>query len=318
MKKNLQMLLKILISFTFLFLVFRKIDASALIETIRGCYLPLAVVAVIITVLLSFLLALRWLILLKEQTESNKFRYLNLWKLTMVGILFNNFLPTGAGGDIAKVFFLVKGEEKKLLIGSSVLVDRFIGALTVITMGAIATLFTSQVNIQTRWLIYGLLTFLLVLLLFFAKRRVASVPYSLIKKILPDHLRANLENTYGVFNKYLSSGKSFLQAMGVSFLLQSISIFSNYLISLSLLWKQESTPDIGLFYTYIPLIWTATLIPSLGGLGIREFTYVYFFSAYMGEEKAFALSILFLLTILVQSIIGVVILLFLRASSEKR
>ncbi|MCK9267038.1 hypothetical protein M0P98_09280, partial [bacterium] len=73
-----------------------------------------------------------------------------------------------------------------------------------------------------------------------------------------------------------------------------------------------------IFFTYIPLIWTSTMIPSLGGLGVREFTYVYFFSNYLGKENSGALSILILLGILIQSIIGGIILLFLRAPQKNR
>ncbi len=318
MKKNLQLLIKILISFTFLFLVFRKIDTSMLLETLRGCYLPIALFALTILVLLSFLLALRWFVLLKNHIRSDKLGYMNLWKLTMVGILFNNFLPTGSGGDIAKVFYLVKGEEKKLLIGSSVLIDRFIGAITVITMGVCAGLFTPHIPLQTKYLLIILMACLLFILLFFSKKRFASVLSAPFKNLLPKRLRMNLKNIYDAFNKYLSSGRRFLQAMVVSFILQSISIFTNYLMGLALLWGQGTVPGISLFYIYVPLIWTSTLIPSLGGLGIREFTYVYFFAGHMGEENAFALSILFLLSVIVQSIIGAVILLFLRVPSEKR
>jgi glycosyltransferase 2 family protein len=318
MKKNLQILIKILVSLTFLFLVFRKINIKTFLDIIKGCYLPIASTAVVITVLLSFLLALRWFILLKSQTKHSKIRYFNLWKLTMVGILFNNFLPTGAGGDIAKVFYLIKGEEKKLLLGSSVLIDRFIGALTVITMGAIAVLFTPQITLKIKYLIFILLTFLVFTLIFFSNKRLASIPYSALKRFIPRRLKNNLENIYGVLNKYLATGKYFLLAMGLSFLLQSISIFTNYLMSISLLWKGMNIPGINLFFIYIPLIWTATIIPSLGGLGIREWSYVYFFKDILGREKAFALSILFLLTIVLQSVIGAVIMLFLKVPSEKK
>jgi len=311
-KKNLQLLLKIIISATFLFLVFRKIDFHMLYETVKGCYLPLAVISLVIAILLSFLLSSRWLVLLKGQSKSDKIRYFNIWKLTMVGVLFNNFLPTGSGGDIAKVFYLVKGEENKLLLGSSVLIDRFIGALTVITMGVLAALFTSSITLRIKYLLSLLLVFLLFILVFFSNRKIASFFYSAIRKILPRRLKETMENTYNVFNRYFSARKWFLAALGLSFLLQSISIFTNYLMTLSLLWGQADIPGINLFYIYIPLIWTSTLIPSLGGLGIREFTYVYFFSGAMGKENAFALSVMFLINVIIQSIIGAFIILFLK------
>ncbi|HRR96705.1 MAG TPA: hypothetical protein P5150_08285, partial [Candidatus Ratteibacteria bacterium] len=37
---------------------------------------------------------------------------------------------------------------------------------------------------------------------------------------------------------------------------------------------------------------------------VREFTYVFFFKNYLGEEKAFALSLIVLFSIIIQAIIG--------------
>lgn len=315
-KKNSQLLLKTAVSFGFLYLVLKNVDFGLLYKTLRNCRLPVALLAILIAVLLSFPLTMRWLVLLKSQSSSGKLRFMNLWKLTMVGMLFNNFLPTGAGGDIAKVFYLVKGEENKLVLGSSVLVDRFIGALTVMTMGLVAGLLTPDIPVRTKYFLTFLIALLFFIFLFFLNRNIASFFYAGTGRFIPARMKETLKNTYRVFNGYFSAKKSISSALVLSFLLQSVAIFNNYIMSVSLL-KGQPVPALNLFYIYIPLIWTSTMIPSLGGLGIREFTYVYFFSGQMGKENAFALSVLFLITIVVQSVMGAVILFFLRVPSGK-
>lgn len=314
MKRHLQLVIKSLISMGFLYLVLKNVDFHLLFETLQNCRLPVAFAAILIAILLSFPLTIRWLILLKSQSMSGKLQFMNLWKLTMVGMLFNNFLPTGSGGDIAKVFYLVKGEENKLTLGSSVLVDRFLGAVTVITMGVIAGLVTPDIPVQTKYLLILFFVLLFLVFLFFSNKKLASFFYAGPRRILPARIKETLKNTYDVFNRYFSTRKSITYALLISFFLQSISIFNNYIMSISLL-KEQTVPNIRLFFIYVPLIWTSTIIPSLGGLGVREFTYVYFFSEYMGKENAFALSVLFLLTIIVQSVIGAIILLFLKYPS---
>ncbi|MCM8777501.1 MAG: flippase-like domain-containing protein [Candidatus Omnitrophica bacterium] len=311
-KDRLKLLLKVLISIFFLYLVFRKINLSLLYTTLKGCYLPLAVLSILIAVLLSFPLAFRWYILLKGQVGQKSIRYINIWKLNMVGMLFNNFLPTGAGGDIVKVFYLVRGEENKLILGSSVIIDRFIGALTVITMGAVAGLLTPNISVKVKYFLLFLIFFLLFIFVFFSYRTFAAIFYLMAKKFIPDRLKETLENTYSAFNRYFSARRYLLYAILVSLFLQSISILNNYLMSISIIWNQSGSSSISMFFIYIPLIWTATLVPSLGGLGIREFTYVYFFSPFIGKENAFALSIVFLLSVIIQSIIGAVIILLLK------
>ncbi|MGI6596152.1 MAG: lysylphosphatidylglycerol synthase transmembrane domain-containing protein [Candidatus Ratteibacteria bacterium] len=313
MKNNrTQILIKSLISIFFIYLLVRMIDFPLLKNAMITCYAPLAILALLIAVLLSFPLALRWYILLKGQVKNDKIRYINLWKFGMVGMLFNNFLPTGAGGDIVKVFYLVREEKDKLLIGSSVLIDRFIGAFTVITMGVIAGLLAPNISEKTKLLLLVLLLFLLSIFIFFSYRTFALFLYSRFKRFIPNRWRETLKNIYTVFNRYFSSKKTLFYVLLISFLLQSISILNNYIMARSLMWNYSYSPPLYQFFIFIPLIWTATLIPSIGGLGVREFTYVYFFQASMGKENAFALSIIFLISIFIQSIIGGGILLFLK------
>lgn len=314
MKKQLPLLTKGFISAVFLFLLFSRIDAGSSMEALKNSRLPFAVPALAILVMLLFPLALRLFLLLKINSTGG-LKYLNILKLTAVGIFFNNFLPTGAGGDIAKAFFLVRGEEKKLLIGSSVLVDRFLGALTVISMGAFSAWINAGIPAKHRFLLSALLFLLLSAIFFFTNKKAAFIFYSAFGRFMSPGLKIKLQVVYRTFYAYFSLKRTILYALGISFLMQIIAIAANYLIGVSL---AEGKPvGLSVFFTYIPLIWTATLIPSLGGLGVREFTYMYFFSGRMGEEQAVALSILVLLSIAVQSVIGGITLLCLKMPDKK-
>jgi len=74
----------------------------------------------------------------------------------------------------------------------------------------------------------------------------------------------------------------------------------------------------GLFFLYIPLIWASSLIPSIGGLGVREFSYVFFFTPSLGRQKAVALSLLVLTSIVLQSCAGAIVFLFFRRTATNR
>jgi uncharacterized membrane protein YbhN (UPF0104 family) len=54
----------------------------------------------------------------------------------------------------------------------------------------------------------------------------------------------------------------------------------------------------------VPLVWAVSMLPSLNGLGVREGAFVYFFKGYIGPEKAFAVSLLWLGMIMMNSLIG--------------
>jgi len=308
-KKNLLVnLIKIFVSGIFLFLVIKKIDFSLLKETLKNSEIFILFFSFLFLIGVSVLLALRWYLILKIYLkEKNSLFY--IWKLTMVGLFFNMLLPTSAGGDAVKIYYLVKEEEKKLLSGISVIIDRYIGSLTVITMGAVSLLFSSINDRRIYYLIFSLFLFLLLLFLFFSSREFARKFYNPLKKLLPVSLKTKLENLYSSFHYYFSHKKNLGKAILISFLLQTVSILAQYVGCFAIIKKFLS---ISIFFIYIPLIWLATIIPSIGGLGIREFSYVYFFSPYMGKEKAFALSLIFLFSLIIQSFIGFFIFITLK------
>src|SRR5215210_3162192 len=75
----------------------------------------------------------RWYLLLAVQDiRLSKTR---TFMLLMVGVFFNLFLPGGTGGDVVKIFYLLKETPgKKAGAFLSVLMDRLIGLLALITL----------------------------------------------------------------------------------------------------------------------------------------------------------------------------------------
>jgi len=294
-------IVRILISVFFIYLILQKVNFKKISEIIKNAnYLPL-IFAFIIIFSINFLLALRFKYIL-EIYFKKKLSYFLIWKLTMIGLFFNNFLPTSAGGDIVKIFYIVKEQEKKFLSGISVLIDRYIGALSIMIMGTISVFFYKGIEKKFQYIIFVFLFFLIFAFFFFSKRKIASLFYSPIKKFIPEFLNRKLLNLYSsIYFYFTENSKNLKIAILISFILQILSIFSQYLIGVSII---KSNLNVLLFFVFIPLIWTSTLIPSLGGLGVREFTYIFLFSDFIGEQNAYALSILVLTTVVLNSLIG--------------
>ncbi|MCM8768436.1 MAG: flippase-like domain-containing protein, partial [Candidatus Omnitrophica bacterium] len=120
LKKVVSFFGKIIVTGVFCWLVLRKVNFAPVLSTLHSASLPPIILAYTIIIGLTFLLAWRWYLLLRGN-QTTWFPFSFLWQMTMVGLFFNIFLPTGAGGDIARIFYLVRGQEKKLLLGSSVL-----------------------------------------------------------------------------------------------------------------------------------------------------------------------------------------------------
>ncbi len=315
MKKNIFIFLRIFISAFFIFWILKKVNFNEVSQIIGKTNLLILSLAYTLLFLINIPLALRFKYIL-EIYFKEKFSLYFIWKLTMIGLFFNNFLPTSAGGDIVKIFYVVKDEEKKFLSGISVLIDRYIGSLTVMTMGAISIFFYHTQGRKLQYLIFLFLFLLIFAFCFFSIRRLAGFLYSPFKKFIPEFLNNKLLLLYNSIHFYFTENKRKLYlAIFVSFFLQILSIFSQYLIGISVV-KQKLR--IIPFFIFIPLIWTSTLIPSLGGLGVREFSSIFLFSSFIGKENAYALSILSLLSVILNSIIGGFIFLIFRTGRKIR
>lgn len=292
---------RIFISVFFIYLIFRQINFLNVFEILKNVNFFLFLITFILIFSINFLLALRFKYIL-EIYFKEKLSFFLVWKLTMIGLFFNNFLPTSAGGDIVKIFYVVKGQEKKFLSGISILIDRYIGALSVMTLGAVSVSLYRGVEKKFSYLIFLFLFLLIFSYFFFSKRKMASFFYNPIKKIIPPYLNDKLLNLYNSIHFYFTENiKNFIMAILISFVLQILSIFCQYLLGISIV---KINLDILPFFIFIPLIWTSTLIPSLGGLGVREFTYIFLFSNFIGKQNASALSVLVLTTVILNSLIG--------------
>ena len=109
-KKAISFLIKTVISGTFLFLVIKKIDFPKLLNIFKNSNIFLVSTGLLIFIGISFLLALRWSLIVRIYLK-NKTSLFYIWKLTMIGLFFNVFLPTSAGGDAVKIFYLVTEDK---------------------------------------------------------------------------------------------------------------------------------------------------------------------------------------------------------------
>lgn len=212
-----------------------------------------------------------------------------LIRLTFIGFFFNNFLPTSVGGDVVKAYYASKATEKKFESFTSVFVDRVIGFFSFVLIASIALIFVggSIKNSACKWAILLMLCGAIIFVILILNKAVA-------KRF------AKLRKLYSAINSYKNHKKIVWQALCLSMASQSVSIFGIYFLARSLL---ISAP-LKNFFLFMPIVFAVSMFPSLNGLGIREGAYVYFFRSIIQPEEAFALSLLYLVSLLGLGIIG--------------
>ncbi len=137
-RKHIRGILQVTVSVVLLAVALRQVhwsDLRAALSSVQPGWLLLAWALFILGV---FVRAGRWQVLLNALGVRRPFRELSLWYF--VGGFFNVILPTGFGGDAVRVVEVAADSGRTAAAVNSVLVDRYLGLITLLFMGIVAGL----------------------------------------------------------------------------------------------------------------------------------------------------------------------------------
>ncbi len=230
-----------------------------------------------------------------------------------LGMFFNNFLPTGVGGDLARTVHLkLHGHDIKPLISSAV-ADRTIGLAVMLMLGGISLVLSPELRIDPDRKLYlaGLIALGLAsgaVLFWFSNRLPLE---SLSRRYQHTRLRRGMIEIVHLLTTYRTALRGIFAAVLLSIIMQSLTIVTYYLlargvgIELSLI----------TFFAFVSMVQVAASLPiSLGGLGVREGVLVALLAGVgVDIQLGVALSLLFLLTLWLCSLPGAAVLVFARS-----
>ncbi|MFH1664648.1 MAG: lysylphosphatidylglycerol synthase transmembrane domain-containing protein [Candidatus Omnitrophota bacterium] len=234
--------------------------------------------------------------------------YISLWEavqLTYIGYYFNNFMPTAVGGDVVKAHYASNFTKKRIKSYASVLMDRFIGLYAFLIVAAIALVVDGG---RFRIMAIRPTVFILVIVgiagfIIATNRAVAGFMQRFFSRIKMLRIGEKLNALYDIVHDYRNRADVVVKAFVISIFAQCLYFYAVYIFFLSL----DVRVSIGLIFLIMPIVTFISMIPSLGGLGVREGAIVAFFMSITGKETAFATSLLLLFGLFVISLIGGVI-----------
>lgn len=265
---------KICVSFFLIIYVLQKIDVHELLQTIKSADIYLLIIAFSLNGINIILCIDKWKIILEVQEIYVPFKTLLTFSFT--SSFFSIFLPTGYGGDIIRIYDVSKYSNKKLESVTSILVDRGSGALALFLIAALALLFGYDLiqDIRIVLFIIGVLLLILIfIIIIFSKKEIKKI--KIITKIITFVDRKDvLKNMYDTFHIYRYHRRKSIEILALSLLAQVIAILYYPLIAYSL------GLDVPLvyFFIFIPIILVILMLPiSIGGIGVREGAFIFFF-----------------------------------------
>ena len=296
------------VSLGFLLLLFylMRDDFPEILRVLKNINRPLFLTAISMSLVNIVILARRLQIIFGAEGVGVKLTEAS--NLTFIGFFFNNFLPTSVGGDLVKALCASRVTREPVKSVTSVLMDRIFGLFTFIVIPSVSFLFFLKEiqNPSVPVMIYSFLAFA-VFCFFLLFDRAMAKRFRFIEKLLNVfHLGEKVKKIYEGLHAFRHRRLVMVQAMALSIAGQCLGIVVLYLTSLSM----GVRTSILYFFLLVPVVHLLSMLPSLNGLGIREGAYIYFLSPYLGREYAAALSVLYLLTLFLFSVIGGLIYLF--------
>jgi uncharacterized membrane protein YbhN (UPF0104 family) len=232
------------------------------------------------------------------------------------GMFFNLFLLGSTGGDVIKIFFIMREvPDKKAGALLSVFIDRIVGLLALATVSAVVILArwgelmrSAPMGVLTVAIILGgSLGFIGVAWLVDRLNLTSKLPHW-----LPMH--AKLAEAASAFSEYAKAGGAISRAFALS-IPAHLLIFATFYFA-----AKAFSAGLGLIsiFCVMPIVSTVTALPiSLGGAGLREGLFISLLGSLYNTPKAIAMSISIsgFLMLVVWSLIGGLVYLLYRSSS---
>ncbi|MCK5306264.1 MAG: flippase-like domain-containing protein [Candidatus Omnitrophica bacterium] len=306
MKKHIFLISRVAVTLIIILILwyFLKENAGELGEILSSAnkyYLFAGFFLFIVNVLL---LSLRLKVVLS--TQKLKLNFTESLRLNFIAFFFNSFLPTAVGGDIAKAYYASeKFKKKKVECYTAVFADRTIGLMSIVSI-AIAALFIAGADIipfKMRFFIFAVFGLAVFFVVFSLNHRLAQKFKFLISLCGLRKIEEPAQKIYGVLNDFGRHKRASLFAFLIAFGGQVLIITVCFIISKSL----HLQVNYSIFFLFIPIISAASMIPSLGGTGPREFAFVLLFGSLVDRAEAAALALMWLFYLLCLSLIGGVV-----------
>lgn len=253
-------------------------------------YLIFALVLFIITL---WIFSLRWQILVKGY-GLNIPTY-HLFKYYLIGLFFNNFLPTAIGGDVLRIYNLIRESGERTIGFASVMTERLSGITStlILTIISIFILFKDFDNLILLYLAFLMLSGIIIFFILVFNNRFLDFFTNLVSPIKILRLGERLLKFLDALRFYQNNKIIYVKILFVSLVAQILIITQIYILSLAL--------NLNIPFTYlilvVPIIFLVTMLPSINGVGFREGGYVVLLGK-IGVSKAAALSLSFVSIIL--------------------
>jgi uncharacterized membrane protein YbhN (UPF0104 family) len=286
-----------------------RIRIERFIDTLVSADFSLIAVALAIYLCTQAISAVRWMVLVRPLGIGAPFK--DMLSYYFIGMFFHLFAPGTIGGDVSRVYYLVKHQEAAhqspavpmVRATMSVLMDRAIGMAVLIWVGAAGLLLFPG---------YPVPSFIRSLTLFLALGFVlGGALFTVLRPLLPVEGNSIVFKLRLMLHSYRSHWRALVQGILLSMIIHLIQAAMHVVMGQAL----NLTIPFSFSLIVYPLVGTFAAIPiSVNGFGLREGGYVFLLGLIgITAENGIAFGLLLFTIVALDSLIGGIVFLLKRS-----
>ncbi len=300
--------MRVAVSLGLLFLLYYSVDLNNLKAVLFQIHPVLVIVLLMLLLLNTLISASKWkLLLIADGIDISMGRLIASY---LVGNFLSLFLPSNIGGDAYRVYDVAQYSKRGAHSFASVLADRLSGFVALVLLGFSFGIYGFRHLPHANVLLVPLIAFFFLAAtigILFQQRIIIwffeYASFACLKKI-----KLFVVKLLDSVGQYRTKPGLFARILLMSFVFQFNIIICIYIMALSL----NIHVDLIYFCIFIPIISLIEALPvSIYGLGLRDATYVFFFTNVgMKQAQALILALSYVIISFVYSSFGGLILLF--------
>ncbi len=259
------------------------------------------------------IMALRWQKLLAGYRLT--VRLGRLIGFYLIGLFFNNFLPTSIGGDVIRVYKVVDETGDRTSGFASVIIERIMGIAATLLIAIVSLFFISQQFHSKKLMAASILLFFSIFaaFAFIIVERPFKLLLRLFDKLTFFSIGEKINKLLEAIHYFSEKRRILLYVFLYSLASQGTIIIMNFFLALAFNIKI----DFMFLSMVIPVTFVLTILPSINGVGIRDLGFVSLLARVgVGSAAALSLSFMNLVVPMVISVAGAVLFVVQKRNSK--
>jgi uncharacterized membrane protein YbhN (UPF0104 family) len=259
-------LVKIAVSGGLILLLVRRIGLGPIVEAVRQVDPAWLMVGVLVVLVSNLLGSQQWRILL--ELAGVRLPRASVVAYYLVGIFFNNFLPSSVGGDVSRIVDAGRASGRRAAVIGATLVDRLLGMTVISILAAVAAArlgdrLAEQPMARWVWLGVGLIFLASAGSLGLVMSRRLSGLVERWCARWPETARRPAGRLLAAIAPLREARRTALSLLALSLVVQVLRISTHVAVAAAL----DIRLEVGYFFLFVPLLAALVMVPICAGHG---------------------------------------------------